>query len=112
MNRYKLSKAGINAKEGIDRFNGNADLYEKYLKKFLLDSNYKNMCESIKLNDPQGAFLAAHALKGVVGNLSMNKIYQDLIPLVEVLRGGSLENVDVMLQTINQDYEDIVTAIQ
>ncbi|MDY4609989.1 MAG: hypothetical protein SPD11_05180 [Sphaerochaetaceae bacterium] len=112
MDRYKLSKAGVNASEGIKRFNGNAEMYGRFLKHFLDDVNYQAMCESIKVKDVGSAFSAAHALKGIAGNLSMNRLYKDLCPLVEQLRSGSLENVDILLLPVMQDYSEVASLLK
>lgn len=111
MNRYTLSKAGISAREGIARYNGNAAAYEEILKKFPTDPNFAGMCEAIEQRNVQTAFEFAHALKGVVGNLSMNRLFDDLFPLVEELRSGRLEKAAELLGAVKQDYEEAVAAI-
>ncbi len=111
MNRYKLSKAGISANEGIARFGGNAEIYEKFLTKFPTDPNFAGMCESIEQQDVKAAFAFAHALKGVAGNLSMNRLYDDLFPLVEELRSDRLEKAEKLLCAVKQDYKEVIDAI-
>ena len=48
MNRYILTKAGIDVNEGIHRFNGNKELYEKFLTSFPEDIHYEQMLEAIE----------------------------------------------------------------
>ena len=111
MNRYKLSKAGIDANEGIARFGGNVEIYEKFLNRFPDEPYFRLMCEAIERLDIQAAFAAAHSIKGAVGNLSMNRLYGDLCPLVEELRRGSAENLAELLVPVMKDYEDIIAAL-
>ncbi len=111
MNRYSLSKAGICSSEGIARFGGKSEIYEKYLIEFPQDPCFSRMCEAIESRDAKAAFEAAHALKGIAGNLSMTRLYDDLFPLVEELRQGSLEKVDELLRTVKKDYSEAVAAI-
>lgn len=111
MNRYKLSKAGINATEGIARFNGDKDIYERVLNAFQRDKNYALLVEAIQKKDMKAAFSAAHSLKGVSGNLSLTRLYNDIQPLVEVLRAGSFENAEALLQPVIRDYEEIMKAL-
>lgn len=111
MNRYKLSKAGINANEGIARLGGDIQIYEYLLNKFPSDPNYSGMCDAIEKQNVKDAFACAHALKGVVGNLSMSRLYNDLIPLVEELRGSRLEKTSELLCAVKRDYEDVIAAI-
>lgn len=112
MNRYKLSKVGINTKEGIERFNGDADSYEKYLYLFPQDENFGLMCKAIDEKDVWAAFTAAHALKGVAGNLSLDKLYIDIKPLVEKLRAGSLDDTKPLLDTVENDYDEIIDVLR
>ena len=111
MNRYSLLKAGINASEGIHRFNGNAELYEKFLKQFAQDESFNTLCKAIQNRNVKAAFAAAHALKGVAGNLSMNRLHTDLFPLVEELRAGSLDRADALLRPVEADYQTIMSEI-
>ena len=112
MNRYRLSKAGINAKEGIERFSGNAEIYETCLSHFPDDANFKLLCEAINAKDAHAAFTAAHALKGIAGNLSITTLYADLLPLVELLRSGSLDGVERLLEPVAQDYDAVLAALK
>lgn len=111
MKRYQLSKAGVSATEGIARFNGDKELYEETLKKFPNDDNYSKMCDAIEADDVTAAFRAAHSLKGVAGNLSMNRLFEDIVPMVEILRAGSMEQVEMHLEKVKQDYQEVIDAI-
>ncbi len=111
MNRYKLSKAGINANEGMARFGGNVESYEKFLNRFPNEPHFHQMCEAIEKRELRSAFVAAHSLKGEVGNLSMNRLYEDLCPLVELLRGGSFEKAEELLEPVVKDYKEILAAL-
>lgn len=111
MNRYELSKAGINTNEGIKRFNGNITLYEELLYKFKDDKNFSEMCSFIKNKKIKEAFYSAHALKGIAGNLSFNTLYEHLVPIVETLRKNSLDNIEYLLQPLIQDYNNIIKVI-
>ena len=112
MNRYKLSKAGINATAGIKRFCGNAEMYEKYLMEFPDDHNYGALCAAIAASDVHASFDAAHALKGLSGTLSMEKLYGDVSILVEELRKDSLVHAEALLQPVKEDYATVLAALQ
>lgn len=111
MNRYKLYKAGIDTNEGINRFGGKSEAYEKYLYAFSTDENYQILCEAMRSKDVEAAFAAAHALKGVAGNLSLVKLRRDIEPLVEMLRRGSLENTEEQMESVTEDYNAVITAL-
>lgn len=112
MNYYKLSCAGINTSDALKRFYGNANVYDKLLQSFLRDDSFAQMCAAIKDNNVEKAFSAAHSLKGVSGNLSFTKLYNDIKPLVEILRSGTLENTEALLNTVVADYDAVVKAIK
>ncbi len=111
MNRYLLSKAGIDVNEGMRRFNNNKDIYEKFLLTFPEDEHYKLMVEAIEKANVEDAFQAAHALKGVSGTLSLVTLHAELIPLVEELRSHSLEKTPELLPPVKESYEIVVEAL-
>lgn len=112
MNRYKLSKAGIDANEGIRRFNNDKNMYEKFLKTFPENTLYHKLIEDLENKNVSDAFQSAHALKGLSGNLSLVQLYKDMIPLVEELRSGSLEKADSYLPSIKVSYDKIIKALE
>ena len=88
-----LKENGVNLTVGLERFLGNEALFEKFLRKFLLDSSFKEMSQSMEIGDTSEAFKAAHTLKGVAGNLSIDGVYHSVIPVMEALRLGNLTEV-------------------
>ncbi len=111
MNRFKLSKAGINVNEGLKRFGGDLGSYEALLNKFHTDAHFQTMCAAINEGDAQTAFAAGHAIKGVVGNLSMNRLYDGMVLLVEALRAGDIQQAKDLLPAVTRDYNDVITAL-
>lgn len=83
MNRYTLTKAGIDVNEGVHRFNGNKELYEHFLLTFPEDEHFKKMLEAIETGDVEESFQQAHALKGIAGTVSLVQLHANIIPLVE-----------------------------
>lgn len=89
MDKNILMNAGVDYEEAVKRFSGNAGIYEKFLLKFEEDPSFQELDQAMKSQDYGTAFTAAHTLKGVSGNLSMNELYHELVPFVEMLRNGS-----------------------
>lgn len=112
MNKLELYNIGIDTKSGIARFNDNEELYKKWLYSFLNDKNYENMLNAINAKNVKDAFNYAHTLKGILGNLSINRLYEDICPLVEELRDGNLNNIDSYLNVINNDYNLIIKVLK
>lgn len=111
MNQDKLSAAGIDAGEGIERFGGKQAVYEKFLYRFPNEALFAQMCDAIDKQDAKEAFAAAHSLKGQAGNLSMNRLYDDLCPLVEELRCGSLAQAKALLEPVLRDYQAVIAVL-
>ncbi len=112
MNRYLFSKAGIDVNEGVARCGGDEALYEHLLDRFSEESRFEEMREALASQDVQGAFAAAHALKGLSGNLSMNRLYRDIMPLVEELRAGSLSGTADLFARVEVDYREVIQVLE
>jgi len=98
MNREKLIRAGIDYDQGVNRFAGKAQLYEKYLVKMFDNDILSVLCTQLEGKDYTGAFRSAHDLKGTSGNLSINEFYHTICEIVEQLRGGNPDEKTVRIQ--------------
>lgn len=89
MDREKLMEAGIDYDDGVRRFAGKPQIYEKYLVK-MFEGNLMEILEK-QLDEKKfsEAFRTAHDLKGTSGSLSLNVFYKKICELVEVLRGNA-----------------------
>ena len=112
MNRYKLSKAGVDLRQGLERLGNNKEFYESMLKKFCSDLNFAQLRSALKQGKAEDAFLHAHALKGIAGNLSVVRLYDALVPLVEELRKGEMKNAPELFETVETAYEDFIEAMK
>lgn len=107
-----LKAVGIDYDEGVGRFSGRADLYEKFLKKFEEDENFDQCRQAMKAGDVDAAFRHAHALKGITGNLSMNEFYKHLYDVVEALRSKDKALADKLFAELSEEYDKIVAAVK
>lgn len=106
--KKSLEKLGVNFETGLARFVGNEKLFLDFLKKFPKDKSFENMMSEIQNSNSQEAFKAAHTLKGVAGNLSLDGFYQVLVPMVEDLRLGQLESAKEKSQEVSKKYNELV----
>lgn len=81
-----LKKKGVDVETGLSRCLGNQDLYLKLVNMGLGDAKFEELGNLLQSNDLTNAFKICHALKGVIGNLSMNQLYDALSALTEKLR--------------------------
>ena len=82
----KLQAFGANTQEGLARCYGNEALYLRLVGMIPAEQNFEKLRQAIEAQEIDAAFEAAHALKGVLGNLSLTPIYAPCVELTELLR--------------------------
>ena len=82
----KLRKYGANVEEGLSRCFNNEEFYLKLVGMIRDEKNFDLLSQSIAAHDLDAAFEAAHALKGVLGNLSLTPAYDKVCEITELLR--------------------------
>ncbi len=81
-----LKQWGANTEEGLQRCMNNESMYLRLVDMFLSNNSYNELKNDLANNDLDGAFQAAHALKGVLGNLSLTPLYVVICEVTELLR--------------------------
>lgn len=109
--KEKLLEAGVDIDTAMERFMGREDLLVRFLKKFHEDGNYEALKTSVAEKRYEDAFKAAHALKGLCGNLSLTSLFNSVHEEVEFLRGGQHEEAEKMLPGIVAEYERVVAIL-
>ena len=112
-------------KECYERFGGDyEDVFsrlrtegriEKFIVRFLDDDSYDRLCECLASNDAEGAFRAAHTLKGIAQNFSFTKLFLSAEEITEALRPGTGDpdaDFEALLANVTSDYERVRKAIQ
>lgn len=112
MNRYKLSKAGVDVNQGLKRLNNDKEFYESLLQKFCEDTHYEDLKAALEQGDTDAAFRASHALKGAAGNLSFVRLYSLLAPMVEELRHHNLESAKNAFPEVTAAYESLMEVLK
>lgn len=110
--REKLLDAGVNIETAMERFMNNEKLLEKFLKKFPQDPNYEELLVAVAEKRYEDAFKAAHTLKGVCGNLSLESLYENVCTVVELLRNGEGEEIETALPNVKAEYERVVAILE
>ena len=70
----------------MERFLNNEALYVRLLGKLFPNEELRRLGAAMEAGDQDGAFKAAHTLKGVAGNLGLTPLYETLCAIVERLR--------------------------
>ena len=108
--RQQLEESGADVEGTLKRFMGNDGIYQKFLGKFPNDPNYANLGTNIESGNYEEAYKCAHALKGVVGNLGLTPIFENVSTLVEDLRNKA--NADVDAARANEEWQKIKTVYE
>lgn len=114
MNRFKLHSAGVNVNSALARLGNDKAMYEGLLRDFIRDDHFVKLCEAVAAKDVNEAFSNAHALKGVAGNLSFDRLSALIGPVVEKLRtkdAGIMDEVAEDMVAVKAAYEQIIAAI-
>lgn len=91
------------------------NLVKKFITKFLDDGSFSELCLAMEEGDREKAFRAAHTLKGVSANLSLNQLLSTVILLTEQLRTETADIPDeayLFCENVKQDYALTVHAIR
>ena len=82
----KLQQFGADTREGLGRCMNNEAFYLRLVNMGLTDKNFAGLEEAVRQGDRKAAFEAAHALKGVMGNLALTPLYESISEITELLR--------------------------
>lgn len=86
-------------------------MVQKFVLKFLNDSSYQLLCDSLESKNYPEAFRAAHTIKGVCQNLSLTALANSSSALCESLRGGTSPDPGLAEQ-VSADYQKTISAIR
>ena len=105
MNIETLKNFGANTDEGLARCFGMEDFYLKLVKTVPDEGNFDRLAEAVRANDLETAFECAHALKGVLGNLSLTPIYNPVSEMTEQLRAHAEADYSAELDEVLRQRE-------
>ena len=83
-----LNEFGADTKEGLARCLDDEEFYLDLIPEALERGRYEELKKLLDENNIPAAFEAAHALKGVLGNLALTPIYEPASEMTEMLRAG------------------------
>ncbi len=109
---YALTLRGTDLEGTIKRFCGDEQLYLTCLVEFLDDPTMDELNATVANQQWDAAVTAAHALKGVAGNMGFIPLMHVIGKLVVLIRGGKIAEVNEMMEQVNNCYNDIRGAIR
>lgn len=85
--REAYEKIGANYDDACARLMGE-EMLARFALKFLDDESMDKLEAAMAAGDAEGAFMAAHTLKGVSQNLGFDNLYEPAVVVTEALRGA------------------------
>lgn len=92
-----LQALGADTAEGLARCMNMEAFYLRLVKMIPDDPNFDRLAAALAANDLDGAFEAAHALKGVLANLSLTQILTPVSEMTELLRARTETDYGALL---------------
>ena len=102
-----LKEYGANTDEGLKRCFGNEAFYLKLVASVPKEASFTKLSEAMAGGDLNAGFEAAHALKGVLANLSMTPILAPVEELTELLRARTEMDYDPLLNKVTEEFEKL-----
>ena len=96
-----LKKWGADTDEALVRCLNNEAFYLRLVNKTLEDEqSFSRLSEAVQAGDMDKAFDAAHALKGVLSNLSLTPLLRPVLEITELLRNKTDTDYTPLLDEI------------
>ena len=107
-----LIDLGIDATGALERFAGHQDMYLKWIFKFLDDENYDQAQKFYQLKDWKSMLFHIHNLKGVTGNLGMNRLYRLCHDMVIAIRAEDFQTVESLDPMFVEEYRKVCSTLK
>ena len=95
-----LKELGANTEEGLARCMNNEAFYLRMVGMAISDDGYERLGEAVRRGDLDEGFERAHALKGILSNVSLTSLAEPVIEITEDLR-----------ERKQKDYSDVLAMI-
>lgn len=103
-----LKQWGADTQEGLQRCMNNEALYLRLINMFFDKNSFGELKEAVTNDDLDKAFQAAHALKGVLGNLSLKPLSDIVFEVTELLRNRTKMDYSEYLQKYENKYSELL----
>lgn len=107
----ELQENGIDIDGVMERFMDNEKMFRYFLRQLPEEKAYYFMLQALNEKNVEIAFDWAHRLKGIIANLALSRLYDELYDIVETLRDGDLPDIAVQ-QHFMELYEDTMEYIR
>ena len=99
----------------VEKLLPSVSLINRFIKKFLDDGSYSELCHATEDGKREAAFRAAHTMKGISANLGFSKLLSSVSELTELLRAEAdviPEEAFRLMEEVRTDYDLTAGAIR
>ena len=98
-----LKEAGAEVDSGLERCLGNEAMYLKFVNMVLDDDKFEALRAAVEAGDLKQGFECAHALKGVLANISLSNVLRPVSEMTEALRAGEDRDYSGLLDEMDNE---------
>ena len=98
-----LREYGADVGEGLGRCMNNEAFYLRLVGMALEDKGFEMLHSAIDAGDLKAGFEAAHALKGMLGNVSLSNVLEPVLEMTEALRAGEERDYKPLLDKMDEE---------
>ncbi len=106
-----LKELGVNTQEGLTRCMNNEAFYLRLVGMGLKDGGFEKLEGAVSEGNLDAAFEAAHALKGVLGNLALTPIYGPVSEMTELLRARTQTDYAPFIEKIRDERAKLLSLL-
>lgn len=107
----QLAPYGIDYEDAMERMGGSEDFYKQLAMKYLNDSNFVDLVAAMEMKDFDAGYKAAHALKGVSGNLSFPDLFKASAAVSDALFQGEYQAAEEMMPVVKKAHETVLEGL-
>lgn len=108
----ELAEYGIDYADAMERMDNESDFYKTLAMKYLNDTRYVDLVAAMDVKDYNNGYEAAHALKGVAGNLSFNKLYKEAAAVSDALFQGEYEAAQTFMPALGAANDKVLEGLE
>ena len=105
----KMKALGVDPTDGLTRCMNNEAFFFKMVAMAVANDYFDALGPALEKNDLESAFEAAHALKGIIGNLALKPLYEPLSEMTDLLRAKKEADYISMYRPIKQLRDQLLT---
>ena len=106
-----LKSWGADTATGLDRCMNNEAFYLRMVGMAIRDASFDQLKEAVEAGDLNRGFECAHALKGVMGNVALEPIYQPICKITELLRARADTDYSELLAGIMTERDKLISLL-